>query len=69
MHELVDELRRTHGLTVIVVSHLPLEVARIADTLAFMHDGRIKEHGAADVTLADPKSPELKEYLQFTAPG
>jgi len=69
MHELVDELRRTHGLTVIVVSHLPLEVARIADTLAFMHDGRIEEHGAADVTLADPKSPELKEYLQFTAPG
>ena len=69
MHELVDELRRTHGLTVIVVSHLPLEVARIADTLAFMHDGRIKEHGATDVTLADPKSPELKEYLQFTAPG
>ena len=69
MHDLVDALRKNHGLTVIVVSHLPQEVARIADTLAFMHDGRIEEHGPTEATLTDPESSELKEYLRFTAAG
>ena len=69
MHDLVDALRMNHGLTVIVVSHLPQEVARIADTLAFMHNGRIEEHGPTEATLTDPESSELKEYLRFTAAG
>lgn len=69
MHDLVDALRKNHGLTVIVVSHLPQEVARIADTLAFMHNGRIEEHGPTEATLTDPESSELKEYLRFTAAG
>jgi thiamine transport system ATP-binding protein len=69
MHDLVDALRKNHGLTVIVVSHLPQEVARIADTLAFMHDGRIQEHGPTEATLTGPESSELKEYLRFTAAG
>jgi len=66
MHELVDQLRRAHGLTVIVVSHLPHEVARIADEVIFMHEGSVKEQGPVDITLGDPQSPELRDYLQFT---
>ena len=69
MHDLVDVLRKDHSLTVIVVSHLPGEIARIADTLAFMHAGTIQEHGPTEATLTDPKSSDLKEYLRFTASG
>lgn len=69
MHELVDELRKTHTLTVIVVSHLPHEVARIADTLAFMLGGKILKTGPTDAILSQPKNPELSEYLRFTAAG
>ena len=69
MHDLVDALRKNHGLTVIVVSHLPQEVARIADTLAFMYNGKIQEHGPTDETLAKPQSAELNEYLRFTGTG
>jgi ABC-type sulfate/molybdate transport systems ATPase subunit len=69
MHALVDELRQTHGLTVIVVSHLPHEAARIADRMVFMHEGQITEQGPASITLANPQSPELRDYLQFTPSG
>jgi len=69
MHELVDELRKTHTLTVIVVSHLPHEVARIADSLAFMLGGKILKTGPTDAILSQPKNPELSEYLRFTAAG
>ena len=69
MHALVDELRQTHALTVIVVSHLPHEAACIADQMVFMHEGQITEQGSASSTLANPQSPELRDYLQFTPSG
>ena len=69
MHALVDKLRRTHGLTVIVVSHLPHEAARIAEQMVFMHEGQITEQGSASITLATPQSQELRDYLQFTPSG
>ena len=69
MHGLVDELRKAHALTVVVVSHLPHEVAKIADTLAFMLGGKIHGAGPTDTILSQPKDPELAEYLQFTPTG
>ena len=69
MHELVDELRKTHALTVIVVSHLPHEIAKIADSLAFMLGGKILKTGPTDAILSRPENPELAEYLQFTPAG
>ena len=41
MHELVDELRKKHALTVIVVSHLPHEIAKIADSLSANPDPQL----------------------------
>ena len=69
MHELVDELRKTHALTVIIVSHLPHEVARIADSLAFMLGGKILKAGPTDAMLSRPENPELAQYLRFTPAG
>ena len=69
MHELVNELRKTHALTVIIVSHLPHEVGRIADSLAFMLGGKILKAGPADAMLSHPENPELAQYLRFTSAG
>ena len=69
MHELVDELRQTHALTVIIVSHLPHEVAKIADSLAFMLGGRILETGPTGTMLSHPENPEVLQYLRFTPAG
>ena len=69
MHEFVDELRKTHALTVIVVSHLPHEIAKIADSLAFMLGGKILKTGPTDAMLSRPENPELSQYLQFTPEG
>ena len=66
MHELVNTLRQAHGLTVIVVSHMPSEIAQIADQVLFLHNGRVLESGRSERVLANPCSPELTEYLNFT---
>lgn len=66
MHALVDSLRKANELTVIVVTHLPNEIAPLAETTAFMHDGRVLEHGPTVELLADPQHAELNRYLEFT---
>ena len=66
MHQLVNVLRRQHGLTVLVISHMPLEIAQIADELLFMQDGKIKERGNPDQLLENPTHPQLINYLEFT---
>ena len=66
MHALVDSLQKANELTVIVVTHLPNEIAPLAETTAFMHDGRVLEHGPTVELLADPQHAELNRYLEFT---
>ncbi len=40
------DLRKANGLTVVIVTHLPDEISRIAERTVFVHDGRILEHGS-----------------------
>ncbi len=49
-------------LTVLLVTHHPDEAARVADNIAFVHDGRILEQGAREL-LSAPRTEELKAYL------
>jgi thiamine transport system ATP-binding protein len=66
MHSLVDDLRRANGLTVVIVTHLPDEISRIAERTVFIHDGRVLEHGPTAELLARPRTAELIHYLKFT---
>ena len=66
MHQLVDRLRRAHDLTVIFVSHLPFEAARMADEVRFMHNGRVVEQGPCPAIMEHPETPELRDYLQYS---
>ena len=47
MLDLVSELCREHGLTVLMVSHQPEEALRAADEIIFVADGKVREPIAA----------------------
>ena len=63
MLDLVSTLRSDHGLTVLMVTHDPADARRIADTTAFMHEGRILETGPTRSMLDRPTRQELADYL------
>lgn len=63
MGRLVDQLRRDHHLTVLLVSHNPHETAEIADNALFLENGQVFEHGKLETLLERPVTPELAKYL------
>lgn len=60
--DLVDQLRREQGLTVVLVTHQPEDAARIADRLAVLAEGRIVAAGKRAEILANPPAA-LADYL------
>jgi thiamine transport system ATP-binding protein len=62
MLELVRETAATRGMAVLMVSHHPEDVARIAERICVVADGRVAAPEDAGGVLADP--PEaLRDYL------
>lgn len=62
--ELLLQLRRSHDLAYLLISHDLDTVAYLADRIAVMHDGMIVEQGAADDILDHPVDPYTIELLQ-----
>ncbi len=50
------------GMTMVLVTHEMDFAARVADTVIYMHEGRVWETGPGTM-LRDPKTPELREFL------
>ncbi len=50
------------GMTMILVTHEMAFARHVADTVIFMHQGRIHETGPGDVLLA-PQTPELQQFV------
>ena len=63
MLDLVDELRQSARLTVVLVSHQPEDARRIAQHAAFVDDGHIEAIGAVPDMLDKPPSAALAAYL------
>jgi oligopeptide transport system ATP-binding protein len=61
---LLQELRREGGLTVIVVSHNLAVVRLIADTAAVMHRGKILELGTSQNIFQTPQSDYMRQLLR-----
>ena len=55
--ELITELQRKMGITVIYITHDLGVVATVADDVAVMYAGRIIEKGTVDDIFYDPKHP------------
>lgn len=60
---LLLNLRRTLGLSALVITHDLGLAWNIADSVAVMHEGRIVEHGTTEQVLLDPQDAYTKELL------
>ena len=63
MLDLVNDIRRAHGLTVVFVSHNPEDARHAATRTAFVYDGSILRVDATDRLFAGSGPPELRAYL------
>ena len=63
MLDLVNELRRTHGLTIVMVTHSPADARRGADLTAFALAGAVRRFGPTAELLAHRDDAALNDYL------
>ncbi len=63
---LLDDLRRDHGLTIVLVTHDLRVARRVADRVVVLGDGRIVEDLPAD-GLDAARHPETRRLLEATA--
>ena len=66
--KLLQKLQATHGLTYLFISHDLSLMARIADEIAILHQGRIVEQGNPRDLFAKPQHP-VTRALQEAIPG
>ena len=64
---LIDTLRRTMGLTVLMVTHDLDSLTSVCDRVAALYDGRIVESGSMETMLQSPH-PWVKSYFQARRP-
>ncbi|RZI98938.1 MAG: amino acid ABC transporter ATP-binding protein [Rubrivivax sp.] len=50
------------GMTMVLVTHEMDFAARVADTIIYMHAGKVWETGSGDM-LRNPQTPELRDFL------
>lgn len=64
--EVVKVLERlaTSGMTMVLVTHEMGFARRTADTLVFMHRGRVLEKGPPRELFATPKTRELESFIR-----
>jgi len=62
--ELIDELRRTRNLAVLLITHDLGVVAEVADRVAVMYTGRIVEESPVKELFARPKHPYTEGLLR-----
>ena len=59
----VMEQLAENGMTMIIVTHEMSFARRLADTVIFMHKGRVWESGPPEEIMANPKTPEFAAFI------
>lgn len=62
--ELLDELRRSRKLAVLLITHDLGVVAEVADRVCVMYTGKVVEESGVDELFADPKHPYTRGLLR-----
>jgi ABC-type dipeptide/oligopeptide/nickel transport system ATPase component len=62
--ELLHEINRTLGTTIVLVTHNMGVVRALADKVLVLKDGRTVEFGAAETVLDDPQAAYTRELLE-----
>jgi|SRR5690606_18107422 len=60
----VIEQLASEGMTMILVTHEMEFASRVADTVIFMHEGKVWETGPGSM-LKNPQTPELQSFMAF----
>jgi len=63
MLDLVENLQRETGMTIVMVTHHPDDALRLASTLIFLDNGRIAAIGPANELLSEHGPILLRKYL------
>lgn len=63
MIALVRKLHERQGMTILLVSHFPEDVRKLADRILFLHDRRIAESGPVTELLGKTPSSLIAGYL------
>jgi peptide/nickel transport system ATP-binding protein len=66
---LLSDLNRTLGLTIVLISHDLSIVARVCDRIAVMQSGRVVEAGAPDQVLRRPEHPYTRALFASVPRG
>ena len=64
--ELLADLQREMGLSMLFVTHNLALVRSISQEVAVMNDGRIVEYGLVDAVLEDPQADYTRKLLSDT---
>lgn len=67
IHELMHSMQQTFNLTSVVISH-DLDVLHFADTIALLHDGKIRYYGPAK-TAWESDNPYIYQFLRGLSDG
>jgi polar amino acid transport system ATP-binding protein len=64
--EVLEAVRglKAEGMTMLIVTHEMSFAREVADSVCFLHDGRIVERGLPEQVLSDPRAPETKQFLR-----
>ena len=60
---LLKDINRTLGVTVVVVTHEMKVIEKICDTVSVIGDGTVAESGAVSEVFADPRSSAARELI------
>lgn len=64
MAGLLNELQSENGNTVLLVTHHPDDIRRLADAVVFLSDGKILFQGATEAFFSATDIPEVGAFLQ-----
>lgn len=67
IHELMHSMQNTFNLTSVVISH-DLDILQFADTIALLHDGKIRYNGPAK-TAWESDNPYIYQFLRGLSKG
>jgi phosphate transport system ATP-binding protein len=61
IEELIDELRAT--FCIVIVTHSMAQAARVSQTTAFFHLGRLVETGSTEEIFTNPRDSRTQDYI------
>jgi polar amino acid transport system ATP-binding protein len=64
----VMERLAKQGMTMLLVTHEMAFARKIADTVIFMHQGKVWEAGPPSAVFGAPQTPELRQFIRTEAP-